>query len=152
MVGVFGVGQKAQRGAVTSERLHLPADTTCAAHARCIVRETLHSWGLDSFEPTASLLATEMATNAFLHAGGASMLMLSVDSTRLRIDVTDHVPESDPRRVDAGDLSENGRGLALVASIADRWGVRRSRREHTKTVWCELWLDGPRRRMGRLRR
>lgn len=35
-------------------------------------------------------------------------------------------------------IDEHGRGLQLVGSLADRWGVRRRRETQEKTVWFEL--------------
>ncbi len=36
--------------------------------------------------------------------------------------------------------AEHGRGLRLVAMLADRWGARRRRGTPDKTVWFELTL------------
>jgi hypothetical protein len=43
-----------------------------------------------------------------------------------------------PRRRRAGDDEEAGRGLQLVASLADRWGFRAT--DQGKVVWAELDL------------
>jgi hypothetical protein len=43
-----------------------------------------------------------------------------------------------PRRRRAGDDDEGGRGLHLVASLADRWGFRAT--DDGKVVWAELDL------------
>ena len=89
---------------------------------------------------TAALLVSELATNAVRHAGGAEFVVEIQeypDEGRLWIGVTD---------TDAGlpvlrtpDVtSENGRGIQLVSTLADRWGARRRRTAHAKTVWFEL--------------
>jgi len=50
--------------------------------------------------------------------------------------VWDHSPlDLKPREADASD--ESGRGLAVVAALADRWGWERTG-HHRKVVWAEL--------------
>lgn len=88
---------------------------------------------------TAALLVSELATNAVRHAGTPSFVV-DVDYTRgegVRIAVTDTgVGHPIPRRPDP--TAEHGRGLLLVASLADRWGAHRRRATREKTVWFEL--------------
>ena len=90
---------------------------------------------------TALLLASELATNALLHSSG-NFEVLTTYSPRerlIRVEVTD-AGGGEPRieRPDASE--EHGRGLQLVASLSDRWGVRPLRRGlgTGKTVWFEL--------------
>ena len=70
-------------------------------------------------------------------------LTLSANERRLRIEVTDARAErlpGVPRPVE-GD-AESGRGLLLVAALADRWGVT-SGPFPAKTVWAEVEVTGP---------
>ncbi|MFI9081279.1 ATP-binding protein [Streptomyces sioyaensis] len=67
----------------------------------------------------------------------------------LRIEVTDTRGDQLPVRTPnaGGLLAESGRGLLLVAELADRWGVEEGP-VPCKTVWAELDLgpaiaDGP---------
>jgi anti-sigma regulatory factor (Ser/Thr protein kinase) len=86
----------------------------------------------------AALVATELVANAVLHAGGPIGLALSwtVDEPkRVRVQVSDDSP-SPPVARSYGSGASTGRGLALVASIATRWGVDRS--DGGKVVWAEL--------------
>jgi anti-sigma regulatory factor (Ser/Thr protein kinase) len=84
----------------------------------------------------ARLLVSELSTNAVVHAAGESfeVRVRSFDSC-VRIEVFDEsttVPvalEPDPWRV-------GGRGLVLVDTLANRWGV--DRQPDGKTVWFEL--------------
>jgi len=89
---------------------------------------------------TAALLVSELATNVVRHAAGHEFVVEVQhfrDEGRLWIGVTD---------ADAGlpvlrtppVTAENGRGLQLVSTLADRWGARRRRHVPEKTVWFEL--------------
>lgn len=113
----------------------LSGDRSEVAVARAVVREALRGWGLEPIADTAELLVSELVTNALRHASGPVELQtLLLDEV-----VTFAVSDADtplPRRRRSTVLDEGGRGLQLVASMAERWGAR-----HTaagKVVWCEL--------------
>ena len=125
-------------------RIPLPDDTSSAACTRAAVREALSGWGLSELEPVASLVATELVTNAVIHAdAGPSQLTLRVRGGRLRIEVSDGDSSRLPRRMHRDVTAEGGRGLALVESLSAAWGTMRPRIGHGKTVWCELDLVEP---------
>ena len=122
-------------------RIPLPDDTSSAARTRAAVREALSGWGLSELEPVASLVATELVTNAVIHAdSGPTQLLVSVHGSRLRIEVSDGDSSRLPRRMHREVTAEGGRGLALVDSLCAAWGTRRPRIGKGKTVWCELDL------------
>ncbi|WP_200261515.1 ATP-binding protein [Streptomyces sp. HSG2] len=93
---------------------------------------------------TASLLIAELTANAVLHGrvrGRAARLALTLAGGTLRIEVTDargdRLPE--PASGGCGDEDrggESGRGLLLVASLADAWGCE-PHHPGGKTVWAE---------------
>lgn len=89
---------------------------------------------------TAALLVSELATNAVRHAG-AGEFTVEVESVpaegRLWVGVTD-TGSGEPKLAPLSLTAEHGRGLHLVATLADRWGARRRRRTAEKTVWFEL--------------
>ena len=88
---------------------------------------------------TAALLVSELATNAVRHSGTPSFVV-DVDYSPgegVRVAVTDTgVGHPIPRNPDP--TAEHGRGLLLVASLADRWGAHRRRATQEKTVWFEV--------------
>jgi anti-sigma regulatory factor (Ser/Thr protein kinase) len=86
---------------------------------------------------TALLLVSEVVTNALSYGDGQPVIDIDVHPDRMRVSVTD-TAEGTPRvqRQDHG-LSEHGRGLFLVESLASRWGVNR-RVPTGKSVWFEL--------------
>ena len=86
----------------------------------------------------AVLLASELATNAVLHARSAFEVAVSTDDDHLRIEVSDNDPGvPQVQWVPAGATS--GRGLLIVETLASAWGVSPTE-GGGKTVWFELPL------------
>jgi anti-sigma regulatory factor (Ser/Thr protein kinase) len=88
---------------------------------------------------TAALLVSELATNVVRHAD-TRQFVVEVEFTpgdRLRVGVTD-TGHGSPVPQTPAVTAEHGRGLQLVATLADRWGAHRRRSTHEKTVWFEL--------------
>jgi len=104
------------------------------------VRDVLTETDLTVLVDAAVLLATELTTNAVLHAGTEIDLRIDVDETRLRVSVSDgHRGELPPPNLALARqrvLALGGRGLSLVDAIADLWGTTHDR--DGKTVWFEL--------------
>ena len=89
---------------------------------------------------TAALLVSELATNAIRHADGLDFevtVRRLPDTGRVWVGISD-AGGGYPARRSPRVTDEHGRGLQLVSSLADRWGVRRNRDTDTKTVWFEL--------------
>ncbi|WP_405799575.1 SpoIIE family protein phosphatase [Streptomyces sp. NBC_01506] len=67
------------------------------------------------------------------------------ESAALVIEVSDHHParsvRSDAHGPAGGGSPEYGRGLQLIAALAERWGI--TYRTGLKTVWARIPLDGP---------
>ncbi|WP_405526753.1 ATP-binding protein [Streptomyces canus] len=100
---------------------------------RVIIRAGLRHWGLSGLTESAELLATELVTNAFKHGRGDVGVRLYVTASHLLIEVRDGSPER-PVSGRASLDDEDGRGLLLVTSIADHWGVSAD----GTTTWCSL--------------
>lgn len=105
---------------------------------RRLLRLHLGIWGLHQFIDAAQLCVSELATNVILHVGRGTPATLAVfmRGTRLRIEVHDPDTGTSPTLVDAACASEEGRGVALINAVAERWGVQR--RADRKITWCEL--------------
>ncbi|MFG3046872.1 ATP-binding protein [Streptomyces sp. NPDC048241] len=111
--------------------------------ARLLAAEQLRSWGLP-WEAAAQVVA-ELAANAATHGrlpGRSFRLTLHAVRGTLRIEVTDTRGDRRPVRREPGEGDETGRGLLLVAALADRWGVAEDRFPR-KIVWAELDLAVP---------
>ncbi|WP_329384749.1 ATP-binding protein [Streptomyces sp. NBC_01716] len=101
-------------------------------------------WGWAGLAGSAGLLVSELATNALLHGCLRDRLFrvrLRLTAATLRIEVSDPRGERLPRLRLPEDDECFGRGLLIVAELADRWGVEP--RTVGKTVWAECHL-GPR--------
>ncbi|MYW19076.1 ATP-binding protein, partial [Streptomyces sp. SID2955] len=70
------------------------------------------------------LAVSELVTNAHVHARSTAQLILTWDETCLHVTVHDASPLL-PERRQPGEGALGGRGLLLVAALADDWGVYR---------------------------
>jgi anti-sigma regulatory factor (Ser/Thr protein kinase) len=114
----------------------LPADPRAAGQARGHVRDQLARWGLRDLEMTTELLVSELVGNVVRHVGGPCTLRL-IRSRSLICEVTDN-GSTMPRIRRAADTDEGGRGLQLVAALAERWGARYT--PSGKCIWTEQAL------------
>jgi anti-sigma regulatory factor (Ser/Thr protein kinase) len=86
---------------------------------------------------TATLLTSEVLTNAVVHGLGPVQLRLRRTDTEVTVIVSDrgrYRPQ--PRLADPTD--ESGRGLSLLEMLATSWGARAT--EEGKDVWFTLAL------------
>ncbi|MEU6634959.1 ATP-binding protein [Streptomyces sp. MPA0124] len=130
------------------DRRLFPATRLGARRARHWVAEHLDAHGLAGECERAAdflLVLAELAANAITHGhvpGRDFRVAVSSTEERVRLEVTDARPERRPP-VD-GALSyalawaEQGRGLAVVAALADAWGCDHGTTAPTKTVWAEF--------------
>ncbi|MCF3964997.1 SpoIIE family protein phosphatase [Streptomyces fuscigenes] len=117
---------------------------------------------MDLIADDAALIIDELVTNAVVHAGTtvevrcrltepipaawAAAQGAEEEPPALLVEVSDHHPSRAP--ADPGTpygrsgpyTAEYGRGLQIVASLAERWGV--TYRTGLKTVWARVALDG----------
>ncbi|MES9525527.1 ATP-binding protein [Streptomyces capoamus] len=113
----------------------LPWSPTACRLARDVVRDALTRWGLAELVPVAELLVSELVCNALRHGTGPLRLTLR-RTPDVRCAVSDGSSRP-PRPTDAGPEDEGGRGLALVGTLAARWGHERDL-PSGKTVWFDL--------------
>jgi len=123
-------------------RLHrdLPMHSSAAAAGRQLVREACAAWSLSQdICETAELVATELVSNAVEHAHSSSRLTVTYTEAVFRVSVRDYcaarLPR--PRPIDIG--ASRGRGLHLVAALAQTWCV--DKHPDGKTIWANLRLD-----------
>ncbi|MFJ6617920.1 SpoIIE family protein phosphatase [Kitasatospora sp. NPDC091335] len=111
------------------------------ARARRLVVGQLSAWGLEVLRDTTELLVSELVTNAIRVARDRVQLQL-IRADRLLVEVSDdnhNLPSLKPGEV----WEEIGRGLTLVAQLAERWGT--ARKAVGKVVFFELPLPPHRR-------
>ncbi|MEU6380138.1 ATP-binding protein [Streptomyces sp. NPDC046909] len=114
-------------------------DRRSVGAARRFALWSLVHWGMGEWERAddLSLCVSELATNALLHGappGRGFLLRVRYDGDVLRVEVHDS-GGGEPCVSEQGD-EEGGRGLLLVAALADKWGV--GQRDPGKVVWCEF--------------
>ena len=114
--------------------------------ARLFTAQHLAEWGVPyggQLSDAAALVASELATNAVHHCGGAGrdfrLGVLLGSAVGVRIEVTDACAD---RPLPPGPLTPSddltcGHGLLLVDAVATRWGSTYNDLV-TKTVWVEL--------------
>ena len=124
-----------------SSALELAPLPTAVPCARLHAIHVLHEWGLRDLAGDAEMIVSELITNAIdastlLPERPPVSLWLLVTGKSLVIEVWDHSPlDLESREADAD--AECGRGLTVVAALADRWGWERTG-HHRKVVWAEL--------------
>ena len=119
--------------------MSLRPEPASAGLARRFVGATLTEWQLTDVSDVITLLASELVTNAILHARSAMELRLARVDNRVRVEVRDSSPIEPVLRV-YEDEAMTGRGLALVESFSSRWGVEPT--PAGKAVWFEVPTAG----------
>ena len=86
--------------------------------------DLLERWELAHLSDLATLLTSEIVTNAVRHAESSPKLTVGVADGLLEVGVTDAAREQAPVMSDLVDsAAEGGRGLAIVDELSDGWGT-----------------------------
>jgi hypothetical protein len=119
-----------------AERSQLFVPVPLAARAvRRFVGQTLDAWGLGELDTDATIVVSELASNALLHASCPFRVLIRRCESAVRIEVQD-LSVAPPRRCDVAVDALGGRGVALVAALSTRWGTEPA--PDGKVVWAEL--------------
>jgi anti-sigma regulatory factor (Ser/Thr protein kinase) len=121
----------------TTTSTDLRYDPSSAAFARRHVETFVAAHHLEHLTHALATIATELVTNAVLHGAPPIGLELRRDQDSVTIEVSD----GDPTVINVRALRPHsgpsgGRGLYLVAELADDWGARQS--DAGKTVWATI--------------
>jgi anti-sigma regulatory factor (Ser/Thr protein kinase) len=134
-----GVGASGHTRAAA--RCLLPA-TPAAPH---LAREFVRTWACPDHLVNAQealLLVSELVTNAVVHGEGPIELTVRCAETRAVIAVTDggrRLPVIPAKAPGADALA--GRGLWMLVTLADDWGIRAD--PDTKTIWFAMANQSP---------
>jgi anti-sigma regulatory factor (Ser/Thr protein kinase) len=121
-------------------RHRLPAVPETVPHARRAAAAAMDA-GVPVQEPVRSdvlLVVSELVSNAVRHGEGPIDLAVEVSTSHVHVEVTDQ-GDARPQPARPAAMSQSGRGLLIVDSIADAWGV--SVEPHGKTVWADLLIQ-----------
>jgi serine phosphatase RsbU (regulator of sigma subunit) len=115
---------------------HVPGDPAMVAQARRETMTRLGEWGLGEVAGVTELLVSELVTNAIRYTDGPVELRLIYN--RVLICEVSDTGSTAPHLRRAHAYDEGGRGLLLVAQLAERWGTRQT--TQGKTIWAEQAL------------
>ncbi|WP_460308810.1 ATP-binding protein [Actinocorallia aurea] len=110
-------------------RRPLSSDPGSPGAARDFTRETLRGWDLSCVFGDAAVVVSELVTNAVRYglpgrhkvARAPIQLILMAQERRVLAIVTDPNPEP-PVLAEPDEFAESGRGLQVVAGLAEAWG------------------------------
>jgi anti-sigma regulatory factor (Ser/Thr protein kinase) len=115
----------------------LPSDPSVVAQARRRSTDQLAAWGLEEAGFVTELMVSELVTNAIRYGRPPVQLRLIHEDSTLICEVSDSSSTA-PHMRRARTFDEGGRGLLLVAQLAQRWGTRHA--AVGKTIWAEQSL------------
>ncbi|GAA1907001.1 hypothetical protein GCM10009716_16120 [Streptomyces sodiiphilus] len=123
----------------------LPAVSTSAAEARRRVLRQLVKWRTPTETcDNAQLIVSELVTNALRYTDSETLdceLHMLGPLLRVAVSSSGQGPASRQPSM-AGEEDERGRGLLLVCTLAEGWGVRPADAGRGHTVWADLPLGG----------
>ncbi|MFJ4846250.1 MULTISPECIES: SpoIIE family protein phosphatase [unclassified Streptomyces] len=113
--------------------------------ARGFVHDSLRAWGLEEMTEDLQLVASEVVTNALIHAGSDVDVRLRAFRDNIRMEVRDSdsdppVPSAFSLTEEGSSQAESGRGLFLVDALTRAWNSSPNGRG--KTVWLEMAIPG----------
>jgi anti-sigma regulatory factor (Ser/Thr protein kinase) len=118
--------------------IRLPHSDRAPRLARAFVADRLHGWNLEAMIEVATLVVSEVVTNAVIHARSDAELSLERTPTALRISVTDHGTGARTSR-ELSPGADGGRGLMIVEKLSTSWGAEPT--DAGNRVWAELPIE-----------
>ncbi|MGI5349807.1 SpoIIE family protein phosphatase [Streptomyces sp. CA-250714] len=112
-------------------------DPTAVGQMRTAAAEQLAEWGLEETAFTTELLLSELVTNAVRY-GTPPIRVRMIRDHSLFCEVYD-ASSTSPHLRYAAETDEGGRGIFLVAQLAERWGTRYT--PTGKVIWAEQVLS-----------
>ncbi|MFI1964280.1 SpoIIE family protein phosphatase [Streptomyces pathocidini] len=111
----------------------VPSDPAAVGRVRAAAAERMAEWGLEEMAFTTELILSELITNAIRY--GAEPIRLRMIRDRNLICEVSDASSTSPHLRRAATTDEGGRGLFLVAQVAERWGTRYT--AEGKVIWTE---------------
>jgi anti-sigma regulatory factor (Ser/Thr protein kinase) len=116
---------------------NLSSDPKSPAHVRAFVVQHLGEHRLQHLVEPVRLIASELATNAVVHAQTEFTVTLSERDNVVTLSVEDKQPTHAPSPRPPEVLAEDGHGLRIVDRMSERWGVSTDPRG-AKLVWASF--------------
>jgi histidine kinase-like protein len=124
---------------VPRKTIALAPDADAPAVARDFVTATCSDWGLTRVAKLATLIASELVTNAVIHARTPAVMALQRTASELHVSVQDNDPRPMYRPAPGATGAHNGdhgRGLLILDAMADGWGTLPT--ATGKVVWATV--------------
>lgn len=122
---------------------HAPASVSGVRKRLCA--ELLASGVYEEIADDAAVIISELISNALRHArplpSGDIRVSWSHEGDLIQLAVSDGGSMTEPRRTRAALSSLGGRGLSIVETLSDGWGV--SHDDDSTTVWANLRAGRP---------
>jgi anti-anti-sigma regulatory factor len=129
--------------AVTDGRVAVPSISDellpvagAVRHARNLVTEACAAWDMPDLVGPASLVISELVSNAVEHAGTMMTVKLARRSRYFHLAVRDGAAQPPAPAPEPRGLAMRGRGLMLVSHVATHWGWLPT--VDGKVVWATL--------------
>jgi anti-sigma regulatory factor (Ser/Thr protein kinase) len=108
---------------------------------RRLLGDLLRRWGAEALLDEIQIVASEVVTNALVHAQSDVDIRLRRHPDRIRVEVQDSSAQPPVPAVIVTDdavnaEAESGRGLLIVDALAEAWGSSPAGRG--KTTWFEM--------------
>jgi signal transduction histidine kinase len=130
---------------MADDAIRLPSDVASVARARRWVLLRLGEWSgvAERAADDVGLVVTELVTNAVQAGAGSVELAVERIGGAVRIGVVDDAPGT-PTMAPFSVVRPSGRGLRIVASLAEQWGARPLARSASSTRPAkETWAIMP---------
>jgi signal transduction histidine kinase len=114
----------------------LPSQAASVPLARRLAIEALPGLAPESLEAVA-LVVSELVTNCVRHAGTEVRLMVQRRGGEVRVEVSDS-GSGVPTLQHPTPQQPHGRGLQVVDSLSQTWGIVPASSNEGKTIWCAL--------------
>jgi anti-anti-sigma regulatory factor/anti-sigma regulatory factor (Ser/Thr protein kinase) len=116
---------------------HLPASVDAPRQARELLARAADDWLLPlEVVQVAQVIATELVSNAVLHAGTAIDFSVTLRQDAVHVAAWDGDPTPPRRSTILNERDDHGRGLLLVDGLAAGWGYLPT--AEGKVVWASV--------------
>jgi anti-sigma regulatory factor (Ser/Thr protein kinase) len=116
--------------------IQLTPESGAPGRARDFLTRFVRSEGAERYAEDGRVIVSELVTNAVRYSRTEMSVDLELTGAGLEVGVYDDGP-GEPHITPATQRGLSGRGLALVARLAQEWGVQFAERGG-KRVWCVL--------------
>jgi anti-sigma regulatory factor (Ser/Thr protein kinase) len=131
---------RASRRPAATDRIELHPSASSPARARRFLSERSTAWSLpEPLGDQLALVASELVTNAVLHAHTPLTLTVELRDDHVRVSVRDGSSAPAALRHYRQDAL-TGRGLGVIAAVSQAWGVEPA--VDGKVIWAEFDLAG----------